>query len=108
MPRYQAYPATIPQTVSMITLTRSNDPLHHSIQPVHSNAKATALSFNRARGFRAKGFMAALQWLKGLTPSWAPPLHRTVRCITRDSASRHSPKPQLRAFLGLLGFDVAV
>jgi hypothetical protein len=37
----------------MTTLTRSSDPLHHNIQPVHNTVKTTALNFNLAVGYMA-------------------------------------------------------
>ena len=30
----------------MMTFAQSNDPLHHSIQPIHRTVKRTALNFN--------------------------------------------------------------
>jgi hypothetical protein len=58
----------------MATLTRSYDPLHQIIQPVHDTVKAMALNLNEVVGVNV---MAGLRWLEpGAILSVARRAHR--------------------------------
>jgi hypothetical protein len=66
----------VPQIVIRMTLTRSSDPLDHSIHPVHRTVNKMAQSLSWVSGFKA-----ALRGLEKLQANMraTPRLHREVR-----------------------------
>src|SRR6266404_4420408 len=64
----------------MMTLTRSGDPLHHNIPPVHNTVKTTALNFNRTVGCMADS--PSLKKHRAIMPV-AVRAHREVNHVNR-------------------------
>jgi hypothetical protein len=66
----------VPQIVIRMTLTRSSDPLDHSIHPVHRTVNMMAQSFSWVSGFKAA--LRGLEKLQAIMRATPGP-HRELR-----------------------------
>src|SRR5450631_207525 len=102
MARYQAYPAAVPQIVIRMTLTRSSDPLDHSIHPVHRTVNIMAQSLSWVSGFKAA--LRGLEKLQAILRATPGPHREARHCTSSNPSSKSQPRP----LPGPLGFSFAV